>query len=337
MSSQKKLSKSSVSNKEIKIMAEVLDLEKKYFDILWSIFSSDNFKNDLIIIEENIQNNYLFLERTWKLKNKLKIPVERLARQYIYKELAKHIKGIYPSPVSSDIAFITEDAVVNLDVKTLDINGNKNDICYLQFENNQSTFENINLDADPQIYNSGVRVECILPQEYVYKNDNKIMLTYFLVIVYNDDSKSFNLSNNNIYPTIQLKCLPNGLISTLFDKDIVQNFKTYKYFKKEDGFKPIFLTKDKNKVKDKIKSFVANNTGYVLIEGRTKLGVFSNSMIHPHYNKYGISFFPVNRKDKGFYLEAVKHGNTIRVRNNILKERFDSNDNKWLGIKTITI
>lgn len=132
------------------------------------------------------------MQNTWELKNKLKIPAERLVRQYVYKNLSDLVKHIYPSALSSACAFITNDAVINIDVKTLDTVGNRGDINNLQFENNQSSFENLNLDVDPSIPNSGVTVECLLPKEYSYNDEPALpMLSYFFTIVYCDNGQSF--------------------------------------------------------------------------------------------------------------------------------------------------
>ena len=189
-----------------------------------------------------------------------------------------------------------------------------------------------------------MKVECLLPKKYSYNNDfAKPVLTYFLTIVYRDDGKSFKLSNNSDeFATIQLKCLPNGILSKLFDYDIVQNFKTYSYFDDKDGFTPIFLTNQENEVEDKIKEFVKNNPKYVLINGRQKLGAFCNSIKHPYYGHDGISLFPVRRQKKNekkarYNLEVVKNGHTNRISNKTLIERFDSHDKPWSGIKKYSI
>lgn len=344
MSSQLKLSSLDVSIEEKNKIGEILDLERKYFDILWELFVSANFLNDLSIIEKEIQKQYSFLQDTWELKNKIKIPAERLVRQYIYKDLSDYIKHIYPSAVSSDIAFITDDAVINLDIKTLDTVGNRGDISNLQFENNQSSFENLNLDVDPKYPDSGVRVECLLPKEYKYNSEiAKPMLTYFLTIVYSDNGKSFRLNRSAELQTIHLKCLPNGFTSILFNFDIVNNFKTYTYLEAKHGFKPVYLTDDITLVEDGVRNFVRLNPEYVLMNGRTKLGAYNQNQIHPKYKVKGVSWFPVSRQDKinkkihRFYLEAVYKGNTNRLRNETLLHRFDSNDKEWLGLKKHTL
>lgn len=344
MASQIKLSEYGGTKAEKQKIGQVLDLEKKYFNTLWELFTSDKFINDLRTIESEIQKQYDFLQNTWELKNKLKVPAERLVRQYVYKDLAHLVKHIYPSAVSSDCAFMTDDAVINIDIKTLDTVGNRGDIYNLQFENNQSSFENKNLDVDPNLPNSGVKVECLLPKEYGYDGENPLpMLSYFFTIVYSDDGDSFKLNRDDNLQTIYLKCLPNGFISPLFDYDLVDNFKTYTYLSDKHGFTPIYLTDYWEEVPRRVKEFVENNPDYVLIDGRTRSGAFNPEQVHPKYKSAGVSWFPVPRRDKNdkmlnhYNLEAVNKGNTSRVNNAKLAARFDSDDNPWDGVKKLKI
>ena len=62
MSTQKKLSTVTLSAPEKAKIGAVLDLEKKYFNILWELFTSDAFTNDLKSIEGEIQKQYEFLQ-----------------------------------------------------------------------------------------------------------------------------------------------------------------------------------------------------------------------------------------------------------------------------------
>lgn len=62
----------------------ILDLEKKYFAKLETIFKSDTFIGDLLLIEKEIRENYPKFKDTWKLKNKIKVPAERVIRHHIY-------------------------------------------------------------------------------------------------------------------------------------------------------------------------------------------------------------------------------------------------------------
>lgn len=341
MSSQHKLSSmTSLTTEERNEIGHVLDLEKHYFNVLWNLFTSNEFINDLKVIEQEIQRQYTFLSVVWEEKNKLKVPAERLVRQYVYKNLAHLVRHIYPSPVSSDVAFITDDAIINIDIKTLDNVGNRGDIFNLQFESNQSSFKNHNLDEDETIPNSGVKVECLLPAKYSYNHGPELpMLTFFFVVVYNDNGRSFQLYRGDDLKTIYLKCLPNGVISKLFDNDIVSNFKTYKYLESKHGFTPVFLTDDVNNVPDKVREFVRSNPQFRLINGRTKLGAYNSTQVHPKYHTNGVSWFPVSRQDKRdktihhYYLEAVDRGHTNRMSNETLIVRYDSHDIKWDGLK----
>lgn len=341
-SNQMKLSTLNLSSLEKQKIGKVLDLEKKYFKILWDLFTSINFTNDLKVIENEIQKQYQFLQNTWELKNKLKIPAERLVRQYVYREFSNIIRHIYPSAVSSDIAFITDDAIINLDIKTLDKVGNKGDIFNLQFENNQSSFENINLDIDNSLPNSGIKVECLLPKEYSYNGEVALpVLTYFFTIVYEDNGSSFRLCRDSNLGTIQLKCLPNGFVSPLFNYDLVNNFKTYTYLSAKHGaeFTPIYLTDNQNDVPKKVEEFVKTHSDFKQIHCKTKIGAFCPTQMHPKYNILGTSWFPVSRQDKKnkkvhhYYLEAVYKGNTNRLSNGKLAIRFDSKDKPWYGFQ----
>jgi len=344
MNEQKKLSSFSMSLIDKNKLGTILDLEKKYFEILWKLFTSNDFIKDLKIIEKEIQKNYSFLQNTWELKNKIKVPAERLVSQYIYKNLASYVEHIYPSAVSSDIAFITYDAIINIDIKTLDTVGNRSDISNLQFENNQSSFINKNLGVDPRYPNSGVKVECLLPVEYSYDGSfAKPMLTYFFTIIYSDNSKSFKLSDDPNIETIFLKCLPNGITSILFDYNLVDNFKTYTYLEKKHGFPPVYLTDTPSDVNNQIINFIKMNSDYKLINGQAKLGAYAEKQIHPKYHTMGVSWFPVSRQLKTdkrihhFYLEAAYKGNTNRLTNDKIAMRYDSRDNLWFGVKKVKI
>jgi len=345
MANQKKILDLELKIEEKIKIGKILDLEKKYFNILWELFKSKSFINDLEMIEREIKKKYSFLQKEWELKNKIKVPAERLVRQHIYRNLSDIIKNIYPSPISSDIAFITNDAVINIDIKTIDIIGNKNDIKTLQFENNQSSFKNKKLDSNKDHNNSGVVVECLLDTYYQCDNEELPILTYFLIIIYYDDGKEFKLNDNDL-ETIYLKCLPNGGISILFDYDIVSNFKTYSYLEEKHGVSFIrkFLTDYEKDLNIKLSEIADQDKNFSIIKGRRKIGLYNEKQIHPKYGTNGVSWFPVLRKNKksknnnnSYYLEAVHKGNTTRVTNEILLDRYDSNNEYWEGVKKIKI
>ena len=79
----------------------------------------------------------------WGIKNKLKLAAERLVRFHIWKHSG--LTQLYHTPLSSDVAFILNDCVMNIDCKTIDSAGNSSDRKFIQFEPNQANFENIPL------------------------------------------------------------------------------------------------------------------------------------------------------------------------------------------------
>lgn len=312
----------------------ILDLEKKYFEEIWNVCTSDEFKKDLKEIETYISKNYYLLSKTWDLKNKIKIPAERLLRYHIYTKLKDKIQGIYPSAISGDMGFVTKDAIISLDAKTIDMIGNRGDFKYLQFENNQSSFKNNPLDSCPSIGYRGVSVDTYLPTYDEYKGKKLPVLTYFLSINYIDDKKSFKLNRDSKMGTIALKSLPNGELSDLFERDIVLNFKTYTYYKEKEGYKPIEIGKFSSLPSELFYRVTENkvNKNWKKINGRTKHGYYCA--------KHDVAWFPVKRKKQNeqiYFLEAVKCGNTARVENETIKYRFDSDDNVWIGYRTIVV
>jgi hypothetical protein len=342
MGTQLKLSTVSIEDTLKKEIGLILELEKKYQSLLWKIFSSRSFVDDLIFIENEIIKNYSYLSANYDIKNKFKIPAERLARYYIYNSNLNNglnVKNIFPSPISGDLAFITEDAVINIDIKTLDINGNRNDIGNLQFLPNQSSFEHINVGTHPNYSNSGINVGGILPKKY-----NKLpVLTYFLTLVYDDNpsQNAFSISRNNEYKTIHLINLPNGITSCLFENELLNNFKTYNYFKAKNGFQPVLLQKNSNlkSANDEVIRLFSQNQNYSLFNMGSKVGCLDLNNYHPNYGTL-ITWVPVSRKNGAqydFYLEAISSGDTNRVDEKKLKVRFDSVDSYWLGLNTLTI
>lgn len=349
MGVQRKLSdQSGLTSLEKNLIGNILDLEKKYQAILWNLFTSADFISDLIDIETYIISNYSLIKSTYKLKNILKTGAERLARHHIYSNLNTHginVLGIYPSPISGDIGLIFDDIVLSLDIKTIDTVGNSSDVFHLQFLPNQSSFKNNNLDSDPNIPSSGVVVESLLPQTFRHDGIDKPVLTYFLKIIYSDNNTGFSLNRNSKYFTIHLSNLPNGITSRLFDFDIVDNFKTYNYLKAPD-FRPVLLLRNSNfsSANQAVYTHISTHPDLQLIQGRTKIGAFNPNTLHPRYGTIGVSWFPVSRKRTAsgqsindFFLEAVNYGDTSRVMNNKLQDRFDSNDNPWNGMLKIKI
>lgn len=317
----------------------ILDLEKKYFKHIEDLVNSTSFLNNLIDTEAQIKDNYTKLKEIWDVKNILKIPAERLMRYHVYREF-DFITGYYPSPISSDIGIKTKDAIINIDIKTIDTDGNSPDVQPIQFEHNQISFKNKNLDPCKEF--EGFPVKSNLPSIDPYTG--LPILTYVVKFIYTDDEdeKSFSLCRDNKYYSIAVACIPNGELSNLFDYDIVSNFKDYKYYNIESD--PYFLPKkicakndaptdftNPDKFYNYVESKINIDPTWIKIDGRSKPGYYD-------LNKQ-IPWFLVERKspNKVYRLEAVKKGNAARISSLILEKRYDSNDDPWCGYKTFTL
>lgn len=304
---------------------EILDLEKKYFNKLNDVVFGLNFIGDLLIIEKEIRENYQELANLWALKNKLKVSAERLVRHYIYVEWHDIIQTVYPSPVSSDLGIKTADAVICIDVKTIDIVGNANDLNYTQTEKNQNSFYNKN--------NPGFEYKCNLKSIDHYSN--RPVLTFVVTIAYADDNYSFKLCRDG-KPTIITTCIPNGELSNVFDYNIIENFKTYSYYDKSEGsyyepFKVTISTDDKVALKNYLDQEFVNNRHYldVSVSGRGGRIAYYDPIKHCQW------WFVNGKVNKEVCV--LKSGSSVRYSNEILKKRYDSEGNPWNGYKTMTI
>lgn len=292
---------------------KILDLEKKYFEIIKNIVMHDDFKKDLALIEKEISDNYTKFDDLWNLKNKIKVPAERVVRHHLYVKMVDLIKGIFPSPLSSDFGIRTDDAVVCIDIKTIDTNGNDGDLRATSVEKNQTSFDNknypyINIPANLNAVDDYSR----LP-----------VLTYVVKIVYTDNGYSFKLSRDE-YPSMVLVCVPNGKIAKLFDYNIVANCKTYDYYNvRNDGvdFAPIELTPEE---KDDID--IIDQKCHA--RGLTRLSEFRKPT---YYDSKTRSIWWKTSFANKHVIAPVKSGSSVRFSNDILKERYDSRNHPWEG------
>ena len=93
---------------------EILDLEKEYFQKLEHIFKNSSFKKNMHDMSAWVNGNYAYLTRIYKKANKVDIATQRLINFEVMKNL-KNIIRVYASPISSDIAYETSDAIILID------------------------------------------------------------------------------------------------------------------------------------------------------------------------------------------------------------------------------
>lgn len=300
---------------------KIKDLEEFYTNKIWDVITSDSFINDLKKIELYIQNHYAELDRDYQIKNKLKIAAERLLSFYLLKNI--DVVNIYPSPLSSDIAFFTKDCLLNIDAKTIDLSGNRNDDSYIQFQPHQVNFNNKILFSRQigEYLFSGIKLKPGLPE--IEPNTQLPCLTYFVGITYTDDGKSFCINH------IKISCIPNGkIIEKEFNNDIIQNFKTYRYLKVDAAAKinSKYLPKNTNiEIPENWIAFKLND------------GSGSNTLVDTWLdislkNPFDSSEFAIWRiVDKKYHI--CLGGDSTRILPSILENRENSSKNTWLGVR----
>lgn len=309
----------------------ILELEKKYMNIIEKIIISNSFLEDLKNIEEETQEYYEVLQEIWGRKNKIKEASERLLRHHMYTNFDEY-KNFFASPISCDVALELKDVILNIDVKTIDKVGNKNELHSTQFEHNQTSFLNKLVNGSGSF--SGFKVKSNL--QAIDSKTKKPLLSYLLKICYSDDGNgNFKLINDDKNPSLVLTCLPNGILSNLFDNDLFLNFKDYVYYKAKDGayYKPKYITSA-----DEFSSLNVNNK-FSRIEQKTDIPTewekISTKLKVGYYDsvKKQVWYTVPRKKDKhnDIFLEAVKYGNTARFNDNWLEKRYDSKNEYWSG------
>ena len=316
---------------------KILELEKKYFEILETFFSGDKFKKDLQNIKKEIQDNYCDLSKETKNHNKIQIALERILRFHIYGRSISNlnIEKPYYSPISCDIAFETKDAIIHIDSKTIDLIENKGDIKFLQFLPNQSSFNGKGMGPfgykirDKSFEYNGVPIISRLP---TWKA-SKPILTYFLKLIYSDNGSQFDFQKEN---NLTFTSLPNGELSELFTGTLIDRAKTYCYSSEDE---PIELGQVKLKKGVLHELF---NTGNINLPDKNDECILSRikskDVIWDHKNQK--LWTPVSKKvrNKTFQELKVCIGiDTARISSNDLKARFDHQDNPWDGHKVYTV
>lgn len=287
----------------------ILNLERDYFSKLEKIFKSQDFKNNLLKMKKWINLNYLNM-LSWNKVNKVQLPCQRIINYAVMNKL-NQITGVYNSSISSDVAFETNNAIVNIDSKTVSSTGNKGDFESLFFGPNQSSFKNKHLY--PQNSYPGLPVNFELPSIDIMSK--KPILTFFLMIKYTDNGKKFNWYSNKDEPNIRFICIPNGEISYLFNNDIISNPKTYKYEK----------TTNKNNAKvDRTRPLSYNFINSIPIKVYTKDGV--------HIPGTNETWLETKVKGQGTLYKKATSTHSCRIDFSTLKDRYDKNQNYWSGV-----
>jgi hypothetical protein len=324
-------------NRELTVNEKkILSLEQSYMNSLVKLFKKKIFLKSLNELEINVNEQYTFIKDNYSKNNKIEIAVERLLRYHLYRNYGK-VKKAYPSPISSDIAFETKDAIINLDSKTLNENKNKSDFKYFHFISNQSSFDQEPLGKTANF--PGLQILSSLPK--YHSKSNKPVLSFVIRILYSDDDNSFKLFSDNEYKGVSITCLPNGELSLLFKNNIIIGYKDYSYSneKKKILGKASFLNAQNLNISQEFNNFEEFRTS--LSEANFDIPETWNREIKIS-NKYGfyddtnnMTWVIVKRGNNAanyeFGFENVIRGNTPRIAYETLKNRLTRKDSPWLG------
>lgn len=287
------------------------DLEKSYMKKIIDIADTEKFRNDILNIQNFIRNNYEKIQSYSSEKNKVKIAIERLIRFYFYKNL--NVENIYPSPISSDMAIECEDAIINIDAKSIDMIENKGDDKSIHFQKNQINFQNEPV-VSLKIYNQYLNV--LFPGRLEAYYNDKPVLTYFITINYEDLSKEkFIISDYSICSVPH-----KDIVESDYENKIISNLKTWGYIDKKE-----------------VEINYNNNPAYMPqtnINPNWKEYKYKQSFIwldetlnHPNQEIGGKVFW--KKIDKKF--KIVSFGGSARINKEKLKNRKDSEDRCWEG------
>ncbi len=215
----------------------IIETEKKYFDIILN-----GIKEKYLDIKKDF-NDASKLESFWKKYapkqrgNKPKDDAypwgevgEKVLDAYTYQLVLENFDGVRFTglPYGHDTRFVTEDAFVQLDIKSTGPNDDHDEVVSSP---NQVTGDGLKMD-DSGITNSKVTVQGPrksiefqpeLPPFYVIDNVPKITLTYYLKCIYEVIRKGYQPISY-----LELISVPNGLI--MFD--------TLRYYQKRGLLTP---------------------------------------------------------------------------------------------------
>jgi len=313
----------------------VTDLEKKYMNMLSEMtIESDNFVKLCKNAEITIKKNYQYYKKYLAQKNKVAHGFENLIsytlQNYFYKNEINFLP--YFSAITSDLAFVMEDCIINIDAKTVDLDGNEGDADDISVLKNQITWKhkplyNYDYEHDGQIIKfAGMRYD---GNQKPFENKLPC-LTFILKLIYKDDFNSFNLHN------AVLTCVPSyaslkedGLIDEETDLAtirLIQGFKTYDHITSGDTnfgnkYKPITDPSDKWIGPFKLKGSGLRKKFYIIKD------------LKDPSDK--INFATRSKMDQGWCINLG--GNSARLLNDPIKNRVDSTGKKWIGFKKIKI
>ncbi len=319
----------------------IRDLEKKYQEIIWNILGGDFFESSLNDVQEIMRKDHEEIAQKFAKTNITETLFERITRYFIYRNKTLDFERPFHSPLSSDIAFETNDAIIFIDCKTVNMDdrpnkGNKQDYPSIVFNINQCTFDNENVYRNSAEYFNQKKLfnnfeGVVFPNNLTLstsegKFNNKPILTYILGLHYypaDPNPENYSITDSNFQKRqLYLACLPNFHTARQdFNNNLVTKFKFYEWVEKQGQFEKYPDYIPINSAKPNFKKFrflIDNGPGERTTQGNYYY--YDNSQRGP-YNTKGTIW-----REKGGKYEVLLHGKTPRIR----KTLFTENKNeKW--------
>lgn len=193
-------------------LIELEELEKKYFESLKSMI-----ENNTELVKKGVERINASKDH-WKGKIKIDNKIQRGVQEIIRSIIIRGFKNweTFTSPISSDTAFETDDAIINLDIKTVKNIDNDAKKGYFQIRRNQTSYPNKDVKGVPwnphQPLSSEVEPGKHLPT-----------LSYFVKFIWAREEDKIKIKE------VVICSIPNGKLAEIYGKNIIVNYKTYEY------------------------------------------------------------------------------------------------------------
>lgn len=188
---------------------KVEELEKKYF-----LQIKNAIQNNINLIKERLE----FLNKNkdyWRpylnQDNAIQNVIQEIVRSVVFRNF--NWKP-YSLPICSDTSFETEDAIINLDIKTVKEIDNDAKQGYLQIRPNQVSYPNSDVKGIPWIQHQPPVLKGLF-------NNKLLTLSYFVKFIW-------GRRGSDIYLKELVICsIPNFYLSKIYGKNFIVNYKTY--------------------------------------------------------------------------------------------------------------
>ena len=241
---------------------EIEELEKKYYlEILDLLKKNEKYIKEMF---QTFRERYKFSKASgmhYGKENPLDIAMQELVRSILYRQKPEWLP--FMLAIASDTAFVTEDAILQTDVKTVksgDQRGDDKD--RIQVHPNQSSYSG-NIEAGGTTYHFKGNLPTIM--------EEKITLTYFIRFLW-----SFDKDGLPQIDQFTLSSIPNGELNNQYP-NLIHRIKTYFY--ESDKTPAKIKSKFGSDPSDKEKRLIKKETEDARLEFQNKFGYSADTTL----------------------------------------------------------